>query len=180
MTACFYLIRKGDLYKINHSKNIDKELKQLKPDDVIFKMDINSPEIVKARLYRRYKYARLPGTDYFKLTDKQLRECKIRLNSSNQLNQGIGQEFVITSTASFFLFVVSYITCAQLHFGIVKTIAASLFLPSIAFWMLFVFGSFGGYETHDLPIFSSWGNRLKALLFALIISTLSFSLFSLL
>ena len=68
----------------------------------------------------------------------------------------------------------------QLHFGFLKIIAFSLILPSLAFWMLFAFGNFGGYETDDLPIFASWANRAKALALAMTISTLSFFLFSLL
>ena len=173
MTAFIYLTRKGDLYKISHTKNIDKEMKKIKPDQIIAKMEIEKPEVFEARLYRRYKSGRLPDSDYFNLTESQVEDCRRQLGDNSELPKDIGKELSITATSSVLLFILSFLASNFLHIALIRAASVSLAAASIPFWALLIFGSFGGYDSSDLPLFASWGNRSKALLLALIISSIS-------
>lgn len=76
MKGFVYLIKKGDLYGIGRVKDIDTLKRDLKPDQIIKSLALEHPESLEVRLYRRYKKTRLPGSGYFKLSARQLRDCK--------------------------------------------------------------------------------------------------------
>ncbi len=177
MKSFLYLIRKGDLYKIGHTKNFDKEINKIKPDEVLKKILIDKPNIFEARLFRRYKKSRLPETDYFKLTDKEVNDCKKQIDENSYLSKDIGKEFSISATASLLILLLSLFLLRFFNFGLINSIPIALLLSSSSFWLLFLFGSFGGYDSEDLPLFASWGNRTKAFFVAAFISSLSFVFF---
>ncbi len=176
MKVFIYLTRKGDLYKISHARNIDKEIKKIKPDEVIAKMEIENPDVFEARLYRRYKNVRLPGSDYFKLNAIQLEDCRRQLGDKSQLPKDIGKELSTTATSALLLFLLFFSASNLLHLGLIRAASISLAIASISFWLLLFFGNFGGYDSSDLPLFASWGNRSKALLWALLITSMSIAL----
>ncbi len=177
MKNLIYLTRKADLYKISHTNNLEKEIKKIKPDEIIAKMEIDSPEVFEARLYRRYKKSRLPDSDYFRLSEDQVRDCMRQLGKKSQLPKDIGKEFSITVTSSLFLFIISLSASGLFDIGLIRRSTFSLAVSSISFWILFFFGNFGGYDSTDLPLFASWGNRGKALLLAILLSGMSIFLF---
>ena len=177
MPPFIYLSRKGDLFKISHTKNLDKEIREIKPDEVIAKMEIKEPEVFEARLYKRYKKERLPGSDYFRLTEEQVNDCKKQLGDKSQLPKVIGKECSITATSAVLLFLAVFYTTGFLKIGFLRTLSISLASSSISFWVLFILGNFGGYDSKDLPLFSSWGNRSKAFFLAMILTSISIFLF---
>ena len=55
MSGHVYLIKKGDFFMIGSTRNIDKQMRKLRPDEIISTIEINSPEGLEARLLRRYR-----------------------------------------------------------------------------------------------------------------------------
>ena len=72
MSGWVYLIKNGDLYKIGITKNIDKRMRQLKPDYVVAKLYSCQFRELEREFHKRYKNVRIPQTEYFSLEHKQL------------------------------------------------------------------------------------------------------------
>jgi len=80
MAGIVYLIRNGDLHKIGTTKNLQRRMKQLKPDEIVKTLETTKFRSIEKELHRKYKDVRLPQTEYFRLTDQQLAECTRRLS----------------------------------------------------------------------------------------------------
>ncbi len=166
MARVIYLLRNGDLYRIGHTDDIEKVKKKLKPDEIIKTVETTEPFSVEARLIAKYKTCRIPETVYFRLNTQQVNECINQMNTNiNQpvsLKEEVGIGFKgalilgLTSTLVSILFKANLAHATSIGFG----------LSSIPMWVLFLTGSFGGYDAEDVPAFSTWSNRFKGLLFA--------------
>lgn len=176
MTSYLYLVRNGDLYKIGTTKTLEKQIKELNPDEIIKTFRTDDPEALEARLCRRYKSKRIPDTTYFRLTEDQLEDCKKQLGVKGSLPLSLESEFKIGLTGSILLGSCGLMILLYLGKGISISLIISLILASIPMWFLFILGNFGGYDVNDLSLFSSWTNRLKALLSAFILSIVSYYL----
>ncbi len=82
MTGHIYLIRNKELYKIGITKDIKNRMKTLKPDEIVKVLKIDSYKEIEKRLHKRYKYSRIPQTEYFRLSKSQLVNCKKALTFS--------------------------------------------------------------------------------------------------
>ena len=80
MAGIVYLIRNGDLHKIGTTKNLQRRMKQLKPDEIVKTLETTKFRAIEKELHRKYKDVRLPQTEYFRLSDQQLAECTRRLS----------------------------------------------------------------------------------------------------
>ena len=80
MSGWLYLIKNRDLYKIGITKNFDKRMRQLKPDNVVSKLYTSNFLILEKELHNRYKKYRIPQTEYFRLEDYHLKEIKQRIS----------------------------------------------------------------------------------------------------
>tara|TARA_Y100001968_G_scaffold297333_1_gene306185 strand:+ start:236 stop:772 length:537 start_codon:yes stop_codon:yes gene_type:complete len=76
MTGWLYLIKNRDLYKIGITKNFDNRMRQLKPDNVIAKLQTNNYMKLERELHHRYKKFRIPQTEYFRLDKTHIKEIK--------------------------------------------------------------------------------------------------------
>ena len=76
MSGWLYIIRNGDLYKIGITKNFDNRMRQLKPDKVISKLYTTNFKQLEKDFHKKYHDVRIPQTEYFRLTDHQLENCK--------------------------------------------------------------------------------------------------------
>ncbi len=74
MSGWLYLIRNQDLYKIGITKNFDKRMRQLKPDNVVAKLYTRDYLKLERELHIRYKKVRIPQTEYFRLEDSHVNE----------------------------------------------------------------------------------------------------------
>ena len=81
MSGFVYLIRNKDLYKIGRTQNLEQRMRQLKPDEVVSTFKTSNYEELEKQLHRRYKDVRLPQSEYFRLTDSQIIDCKIKLGN---------------------------------------------------------------------------------------------------
>ena len=79
MSGWLYLIRNRDLYKIGITKNFEKRMRQLKPDNVVAKLYTSDFLKLERELHNRYKKIRIPQTEYFRLKDHHVKEIKQRI-----------------------------------------------------------------------------------------------------
>ena len=177
MSAFVYLIKKDGFYRIGQVKNIDRQLKKLNPDKIIETIELKYPNAFEARLLRRYQTARLPDTGYFIFSEKQLLDCKKQFGVKGKLPQTIGADFTIALTGSIFLFILFGLLLSQARFNLLYTFSLALTFSTLPMWFLVLFGDFGGYHCDDLPLFSSWPNRIRALSIACLLSFTSYFIF---
>ncbi len=177
MAGYVYLIRKDEFYVIGSGLNIEKQMKKIRPDEIIETIKLDHPLSFEARLLKRYSNSRLPGSGYFKFTDKQLLDCKKQFGIKSKIPKTLAAEFNIALTGSILLFFVASFLSFKIKALPLIAISIALASASLPMWLLFVLGNFGGYDCNDLRLFSSWINRIKALVVATGVSLLSYFLF---
>ena len=176
MSGYVYLIRVGDLYRIDKTDNLQKKIKKLNPDELLFSILTKEPETLKARLLRKYKYQRIPETGYLRLSKRQLLDCQKQFELRGNLPHTLDAEVSITLFASSLLFVFSFLVFNYLKFGFINSFGYSFIFGSIPMIVLFMTGSFGGYFAEDISLFSLITNRIKALFIALAMLSISYTI----
>ena len=101
MAGFVYLIRNGDLHKIGRTDNLQKRLKQLKPDEVVQVLETDRSRDLEYELHQQFKEKRLPQTEYFRLDEAELNAArmtlgwepgqKVALPAPHQLDSGIAK-----------------------------------------------------------------------------------------
>ena len=76
-----YLIRNKDIYKIGITENLLNRMSQLEPDEIIDTIKCSNFREVEKDLHREYKDYRIPQTEYFRLSEKQVLEVSRKLKS---------------------------------------------------------------------------------------------------
>ena len=179
MAGYVYLIRVGDLYRIGKADNLDKKIRKLKPDELLTSIMTKEPETLEARLLRKYKSQRIPETGYLKLNKRQISECKKQFELKGNLPHTLDAEVSITLFASFLLFGTTFFILNYFNVGFLRNISYSFGLASVPMIILFLTGSFGGYFSDDLSLFSLLTNRIKGLFIAIAMITMAFLMFRL-
>ena len=177
MAGYVYLIRVGDLYRIGKRDNLDKKIKKLKPDELLTSIMTKEPETLEARLLRKYKSQRIPEYGYLKLTNRQISECKKQFELKGNLPHTLDAEVSITLFASFLLFGTNFLILNYFNVGFLRNISYSFGVASIPMIILFLTGSFGGYFSEDLSLFSLLTNRIKGFFIAIAMVSMAFLLF---
>jgi hypothetical protein len=137
------------------------------------------PETLEARLLRKYKSQRIPETGYLKLNKRQISECKKQFDLKGNLPHTLDAEVSITLFASFLLFGTNFLILNYFNVGFLRNISYSFGFASIPMIILFLTGSFGGYFSDDLSLFSLLTNRIKGLFIAIAMITMAFLMFRL-
>ena len=179
MARIVYLLRNGDLYKIGHSKDMQQVLKRLKPDEILQTVETDDPFGIEARLLRKYKTFRIPETEYFRLNKDQVDECIKQMNVEETPPISLTEEVSIGLKGAIVLGLVGFFVCLLSRVGPARGTSIGFALASLPMWMLFVTGSFGGYDAEDVPFFSTWSNRMKGIILALSFTCISFTFESL-
>ncbi len=68
MAGIIYLIRNDDFQKIGTTKNLQRRMKELKPDKIIRTLERTDYREIERELHRKYKDVRLPQSECFRLT----------------------------------------------------------------------------------------------------------------
>ena len=82
-----YLIRNGDLYKIGHTSNLERRLKQLQPCILVQSLITDRSLNLEQELHRRFQDVRLPQSEYFRLSDHQVEQARLALGWQKPQNQ---------------------------------------------------------------------------------------------
>ena len=79
MEEYVYIIKNGELYNLGHTKNLDKIQEKLSPGKLFAFLKSKEAESICKNLQIRYIDERIPMSDYFRLKQSQLLECKLIL-----------------------------------------------------------------------------------------------------
>ena len=176
MSGYVYLIRVGDLYRIDKTDNLQKKIKKLNPDELLFSILTKEPETLKARLLRKYRYQRIPDTGYLRLSERQLLDCQKQFELRGNLPHTLDAEVSISLFASLLFFLFSFLLFYYLNLGFLNSFGYSFIVGSVPMIILFITGSFGGYFAEDISLFSLITNRIKAFFIALAMLLISYTI----
>ena len=87
MTSYVYLIRNGDLYNIGFTTNLERTRIELRPGELLAFSITEKPEPMIKNLRKIYIDNRLPGSDYYRLANSQVKEC------SELLQEGLASNY---------------------------------------------------------------------------------------
>ena len=76
MSSYIYLIQNGDLYNIGLTNNLERARIELRPGELIAFSLSENPEVLIKNLRKLYIDNRLPGSDYYRLANSQVKECR--------------------------------------------------------------------------------------------------------
>tara|TARA_B100001029_G_scaffold156337_1_gene141678 strand:+ start:74 stop:613 length:540 start_codon:yes stop_codon:yes gene_type:complete len=164
-------MKNGDLYKLGCTNNLEVEAKKMKPGEIISSFKTNNPKSFQVRLFKLYKKRRIPDTNYFRLSESEVDNCKKHLEGKTNLPKSLSEEIRIGLTGSLLfaslIFLISFLITKIFIFSIFLSIV----FASFPMWSLAILGSFGGYDIEDLNLFSTFSNRIKG--FSIAISMIS-------
>ncbi len=174
MAGFVYLVRIGDLYMIGSTANLEKRIKQLKPDEILKSIKATDEHGLEARLLRRYKNQRIPETAYFRFDKDQLSDCLKQFGVKGHVPLTTKAELAISLNFALIIALVVLFSSLFLGMSLDQSFAIALGTGSLPMWVLFILGNFGGYEVKDMPLLSTWPNRIKSLLLAASLSYASY------
>ena len=86
MASYVYLIQNGDLFNIGATNNLERTRIDLRPGDLIAFSITDKPEPLLKNLRKIFIDNRLPGSDYYRLANSQVNECRSFLESDGTIN----------------------------------------------------------------------------------------------
>ena len=76
MPSYVYLIQNGDLFSMGSTSNLERTRIELRPGELIAFSITENPETLIKDLRKIYIDNRLPGSDYYRLANSQVKECR--------------------------------------------------------------------------------------------------------
>ena len=76
MASYVYLIQNGDLFNIGFTNNLERTRIELRPGELIAFSITEKPETLIKSLRKTFIDNRLPGSDYYRLANSQVKECR--------------------------------------------------------------------------------------------------------
>ena len=178
MSEFVYLMKNGDLYKLGSTTNLKSEASKMKPGEIISSFKTNDPKSFEVRLLRLYKKKRIPDTNYFRLSESEVNNCKKHLEGKSKLPKSLDDELRIGLNGSLFFAIISFLILFLINKMFILSFFLSILFSSLPMWSIAIFGSFGGYDTDDLPLFSTVSNRLKGFLIAISMTSVAYVLYT--
>ena len=173
MSGFVYLMKNGDLYKLGCTTNLKSEASKMKPGKIISSFKTNEPKSFEVRLLRLYKKKRIPDTNYFRLSESEVNNCKKHLEGKSNIAKSLNDELRIGLNGSLFFAAITFLISFLINETFIFSFFLAIVFASLPMWSLAILGSFGGYDTDDLKFLSTVSNRFKGFLVA--ISMISFA-----
>ncbi len=178
MSGFVYLMKNGDLYKLGCTNSLKSEASKLKPGEIISYFKTNDPKSFEVRLLRLYKKKRIPDTNYFRLSESEVNDCKKHLEGKSNFPKSLNDELRIGLNGSLFFAAITFISSLLINKMFIFSFFLSVLFASFPMWSLAILGSFGGYDTDDLKLFSTASNRLKGFLIAISMISVAYVLYT--
>ena len=178
MSEFVYLVKNGDLYKLGCTNNLKTEAAKMKPGEIIASFKTNDPKSFQVRLLRLYKKKRIPDTNYFRLSESEVNSCKKHLEGKSRLPKSLNDELRIGLNGSLLFAIISFLISFLINKMFIFSFFISILFSSFPMWSLAFIGSFGGYDTYDLPLLSTVSNRLKGFLIAISMTSFAYVLYN--
>ena len=86
MASYVFLIQNGDLYNIGFTNNLERTRIELRPGELLAFSITENPEPLIKNLRKIYLDNRLPGSDYYRLANSQVKECRSFLEGDGSNN----------------------------------------------------------------------------------------------
>ena len=86
MASYVYLIQNGDLFNIGYTNNLERSRIELRPGELLAFSITENPELLIKNLRKIYIDNRLPGSDYYRLANSQVKECRTFLEGDGSNN----------------------------------------------------------------------------------------------
>ena len=86
MVSYVYLIQNGDLFNIGSTNNLERARIDLRPGELLAFSITEKPDLLLKNLRRIYVDSRLPGSDYYRLANSQVKECRSFLEEEGSSN----------------------------------------------------------------------------------------------
>ena len=86
MSSYVYLIQNGDLFNIGFTNNLERTRIDLRPGELIAFLITDNPEPLIKNLRKTYVENRLPGSDYYRLANSQVKQCRFLLEDDGSNN----------------------------------------------------------------------------------------------
>ena len=86
MASYVYLIQNGDLFNIGCTNNLERTRIELTPGELVAFSITEKPEQLIQNLRKTYVDNRLPGSDYYRLANSQVKECRSFLEGEGSIN----------------------------------------------------------------------------------------------
>ena len=177
MSGFVYLMKNGDLYKLGCTTDLKSEASKMKPGEIISSFKTNDPKSFEVRLLKLYKKKRIPDTNYFRLSESEVNNCKKHLEGKSNLPKSLSEELRIGLNASFLFAIITFLISLFTTKMFIFSMFISITIASLPMWSLSIFGSFGGYDISDLVLFATLANRLKGLIIAISMTSVSYVLY---
>ena len=178
MSGFVYLMKNGDLYKLGCTTNLKSEASKMKPGEIISSFKTNDPKSFEVRLLRLYKKKRIPDTNYFRLSESEVNDCKKHLEGKSNFPKSLNDELRIGLNGSLFFAAITFIVSFLINKMYIFSFFLSVLFASLPMWSLAILGSFGGYDTDDLKLFSTTSNRFKGFLIAISMISVAYVLYT--
>jgi len=107
MVSYVYLIQNGDLFNIGLTNNLERTRIDLRPGELVAFLITEEPGPLIKNLRKIYVDNRLPGSDYYRLSNSQVNECRsiLEVEGSNNYFQPF-----LKGPSLFIFFVLSWFT----------------------------------------------------------------------
>ena len=178
MSEFVYLMKNGDLYKLGCTSDLEFEASKMKPGEIISSFKIKDPKSFEARLLRLYKKKRIPDTNYFRLSEAEVDNCKKHLEGKSNLPKSLSDELRIGLNGSLLFSGITFLISFLINRMLIFSFFLSIISASIPMWALAFMGSFGGYDIDDLILFSTVSIRLKGLLIAISMTSVAYVIYN--
>ena len=86
MASYVYLIQNGDLFNLGFTNNLERTRIDLRPGELISFLITDNPDTLIKNLRKTYADNRLPGSDYYRLANSQVKECRFLLEGDGSNN----------------------------------------------------------------------------------------------
>ena len=179
MSGFVYLMKNGDLYKLGCTSDLKSEASRMKPCEIISSFKTKDPKSFQVRLLRLYKKKRIPDTNYFRLSESEVNNCRKHLEGKSKLPKTLNDELRIGLNGSLLFATIAFFISFLISNMFIFSFFLSILFSSLPMWSLSIFGSFGGYDVDDLPLFSTFSNRLKGFLIAISMTSSAYALYTL-
>ena len=114
MASYVYLIQNGDLFNIGFTNNLERTRIDLRPGELVAFLITEKPEPLIKNLRKTYVDNRLPGSDYYRLANSQVEECRSFLEGDGSNNYF--QPF-LKGPSLFIFFMLSWFTLTYIIIG---------------------------------------------------------------
>ena len=178
MLEFVYLMKNGDLYKLGCTKNLESESSKMKPGKIISSCKTKDPKAFEARLLRLYTKKRIPDTNYFRLSESEVVNCKKHLEGKSNLPKVLSDELKIGLNGSLLFGGLTILISFLINKMLIFSFFLSILFASIPMWLLAILGNFGGYYIDDLKLFSTVSIRLKGFLIAISMTSVAYVIYT--